>query len=178
MSVRQHAVAALGALALVLLNVPAFAQDVSGPTLTAEFIKRLPPFTEWTPAALPPAGPLTMCVVGDRAVRDALERTVRGTTVGGRPVLLAFGQPDKPPPQCHILYVSAVSSAQVIRLVAGLGEVPVLTISDLEGFNKLGGMIEVFYEGGRLRFSLQLDAVAKAGLRLSSRLISLARPRR
>jgi len=76
------------------------------------------------------------------------------------------------------LYVSAVSSAQAERLVTGLREVPVLTISDLEGFNRMGGIAEFFYEAGQLRFSIRRDAVTQSHLQLSSRLLALARPGR
>ena len=179
MSVRRHAVAALcAALAVVLPSVVTVAQDVSGPNLKAAYIYRFALFTEWPADALPQAGPLTMCVVGDSDVRDALERTVKGLTVDNRPIAVAFGHPDKPPPHCHTLYVSAVSSAQAARVVAGVREVPVLTMSDLEGFNRAGGIAEFFYEGGQLRFAIRPDAVTRANLQLSSRLLQLARPPR
>jgi hypothetical protein len=169
---------ALTALAAASFTIGASAQDVSGPNLKAAYIYRFALFTEWPADALPPGGPLTMCVVGDPDVRDALERTVRGVTVAGRAVVVAFGQPDTPPPVCHTLYVSAVPSAQAARLVATLREVPVLTISDLEGFNRMGGIAEFFYEAGQLRFSIRPDAVTQSHLQLSSRLIILARPSR
>ena len=175
MSLRRQAAAAL---AFLMLTTFAFAQDVSEPNLKAAYIYRFALFTEWPADALPQTGPLTMCVVGDTAVRDALERTVKGATVASRMVVVAFGQPDKPLPQCHTLYVSGVSRAQAARLVAGLREVPVLTISDLEGFNRMGGIAEFFYEAGQLRFSLRPDAVTQSHLQLSSRLVLLARPSR
>lgn len=179
MSVRRYAAAALCALlAPVLLPVVTSAQDVSGPNLKAAYIYRFVLFTQWPVDALPQAGPLTMCVVGDTAVRDALERTVKGISVENRPVVVAFGQPDKLPARCDTLYVSAVSAAQAARLVAGMREEPVLTISDLEGFNGMGGIAEFFYEAGQLRFSIRADAVTQSHLHLSSRLLSLARPPR
>ncbi len=169
---------ALVVLGLVLLAVVPSAQDVSGPNLKAAYIYRFALFTQWPNDALGPAGPLTMCVVGDTAVRDALERTVRSVTVEKRPVVVAYGVPDKPPLGCHTLYVSAVSSAQAARLLAGLRELPVLTISDLEGFNGMGGIAEFFYDAGQLRFSIRSDAVTQSHLHLDSRLLSLARPSR
>ena len=179
MSARRCVVAALcAALGSVCLGGVISAQDVSGPNLKAAYIYRFALFTQWPSEAFTPAGPLTMCVVGDTAVRDALERTVKGVTVESRPVVVAFGSPDKLPPRCHALYVSAVSPAQAARLVAGLREVPVLTISDLEGFNGMGGIAELFYEAGQLRFSIRSDAVTQSHLHLSSRLLSLARPPR
>jgi len=178
MRVKHYVVAAFcTVLAVGVIPGAAMAQDVSGPNLTAAFIYRFALFTEWPAGTLPQGGPITMCVVGDTAVRDALVRTVRGVTVHDRAVVVAFGQPDEPPPLCHTLYVSAVSAAQASRLVAGLREVPVLTISDLQGFNRMGGIAEYFWEAGSLRFSIELDAVTQARLQLSSRLLQLARPR-
>lgn len=176
MSVRQHAAAALcGAVALAWLTVAITAQDVAGPNLRANYIHRIAVFTEWPSEALPAQdGPLTMCVVGDTAMRDALERAVNGLTVNKRAVVVAYGQPDKPLPQCHILYISAVSSAQAARLISGLREVPVLTISDLERFHRSGGIVEFFYDAGRLRFSIDLDAASKTGLKFSSSLLQFA----
>jgi hypothetical protein len=169
-------VAALcGALVTVLLTAVTVAQDVATTNLKAAYIYQFALFTQWPADALPQAEPLTMCVVGDTNVREALERTVKDVTVGGRRVVVVFGQPDKPPAGCHALYVSAVSSAQVARLVAGLREMPVLTISDLEGFNKMGGIVEFIYQGGQLRFSIRSDAVTQSHLQLSSKLLSLAR---
>lgn len=179
MSVRQHALAALcAAFAGVMFSVVTFAQDVSGPNLKAAYIYRFALFTEWPADALPQGAPLTMCVVGDAAVREALERTVKGSTVAGRSVVVAFGQTEKPSAPCHTLYVSAVSSAQAARLVAGVRDVPVLTISDFEGFNRMGGIAEFFFEAGQLRFAIRPDAVTQSHLQLSSKLLSLARPSR
>ncbi len=176
---RQHVAAAVGvAIALASLTGATFAQDVSDANLKAAYIYRFSPFTEWPTSALSPNGPLTMCVVGDAAVGAALERTVKDLTVHNRPVVVAFGPPDRPPSPCHILYVSGVSPAQATRLIAGVRDVPVLTMSDLEGFNRLGGIAELFYESGQLRFAIRPDAVERSGLQLSSRLLLLSRPQR
>lgn len=179
MSARQHAVALLCAVASVVgLVTIAFAQDVSSASLKAAYIYRFALFTEWPADVLPPDAPLTMCVVGDTAVRDALERTVEGLTVDKRPVVVKFGQRGRPPDPCHLLYVSAVPSAQAARLLSDVRTLPVLTMSDLEGFNRMGGIAEFFYEPGQLRFSIRIDAVKESQLQLSSRLIELGRPAR
>lgn len=179
MLAERHAVTAWWvAIVLAFLPVGTVAQDVSDPNLRAAYIHRFATFTEWPATSLPPAGPLTMCVVGDRAVEEALQRTVRGLTVGNRPVQVVFGTPDKPPASCHTLFVSAVSPAQAARLVAAVRGTPVLTMSDLEGFNRMGGIAEFFYEAGQLRFAIRPDVAAQSDLQLSSRLLQLSRPPR
>ena len=51
-----------------------------------------------------------------------------------------------------------------------------LTISDIDGFNDAGGMAQLFFEHGQLRFSIRLDPVKRARLQVSSKLIVLAKP--
>ena len=179
MLVRPRVVAALcAALAAVTLTRPGWAQDVSGANLKAAYIYQFALFTEWPADALPQAGPLTMCVVGDTAVRDALERTAKKPAAAARPFVVAFGQSDKPSSPCHALYVSGVSSAQAARILAGVRQLPVLTMSDVEGFNRMGGIAEFFFEAGQLRFAIRPDAVTQSHLQLSSALLRLARPSR
>jgi hypothetical protein len=51
---------------------------------------------------------------------------------------------------------------------------PVLTVSDGKGFSRSGGVIELYIQNGRRRFTINLDALDRAGVRLSSRLLHLA----
>jgi hypothetical protein len=78
---------------------------------------------------------------------------------------------------CHLLYVSGRTSDEAGRLIAGLRDAPVLTISDLQGFTARGGVAEFFFDQGRLRFSVQLEAARRARLQISSRLLTLAKQR-
>ena len=52
---------------------------------------------------------------------------------------------------------------------------PVLTVGDGDDFARNGGMIGLFVEDGRMRFAINPDAAHRAGLRLSSQLLKLAK---
>ena len=58
---------------------------------------------------------------------------------------------------------------------AAIKTLPVLTVSDGKGFSQAGGIIELYVEGGRMRFAINVDAAERSGLRLSSRLLGLAK---
>lgn len=75
---------------------------------------------------------------------------------------------------CHILYLWNLDADQSRRLVEGLGGAPVLTVSDFNRFAALGGVVQFFNENGRLRFAINLAAMRRQGLRLSSKLLALA----
>jgi hypothetical protein len=149
------------------------AQDVTEPALKAAFIYNFAKFTEWPADAAPAQAPLVLCVIGDDAVGDALARAVKARAVAGHSMSVSFMAPGGPPPKCHLLYVSGMTGRQVTQLLSALRDVPVLTISDLDGFMELGGIARFFFEQGHLRFSVNLASAQRAHLQISSRLLVL-----
>ena len=57
----------------------------------------------------------------------------------------------------------------------GLRGSSTLTIGETEGFATLGGIINLTVEENKVRFEINLLAANRAGLKISSKLISLAR---
>jgi hypothetical protein len=160
---------------LLLLQAVASAQDVTEPALKAAFIYNFALFTEW-PGGIPrPAEPFVVCVVGDAAVGEALERALKGRARGGRSMTVSVMSPAGPQPACHVLYVSGVSPDRAAQLLVGLRDVPVLTIGDLDRFTELGGIAQFFFEHGQLRFSVKVASAERAHLQISSKLLALAK---
>jgi hypothetical protein len=137
----------------------------------AAFLFNFAKFAEWP--ELPSGSPIILCVVGNESIAVALAETVHGQNIGGHP--LDVLRPDSAAWRtCHLLFVA---DADVRRSSAGLSAIkalPVLTISDSKGFAQGGGMIELYVDAGRMRFAINVDATARSGLRLSSRLLGLA----
>jgi len=169
--------AAHAAITILLLTpMPAAAQGVTEAVLKAAFIYTFAKFTEWPADAMRAGEPLLFCVVGDAAIREALARAVKGRTLAGRIMEVPQSAPDGPSRGgCHILYLSGATASQAATLVAGLRDSPVLTISDLEGFTQLGGIAQFFFDRGQLRFNVDAESARRARLRISSRLLGLAR---
>jgi hypothetical protein len=76
---------------------------------------------------------------------------------------------------CHVLYVSGVAAGHSPQIVGPLRDLPVLTISDVQGFAEVGGIAQFFFEHGQLRFSVEIESARRAHLQISSRLLALAR---
>ena len=169
-----HRLAALIALA-ILAPLSGGAQDVTEPALKAAFIYNFAKFTEWPSDVMPGTEPLVLCVLGDPAIANALERVVRGRTLAGRGMGVSQASAAGPPRAgCHILYVSGMNLSQAAKLVGGVRDAPVLTISDVEGFTDLGGIAQLFFEHGQLRFNVHIESARRARLQISSRLLALA----
>jgi hypothetical protein len=157
-----------------MCGITSTAQEVTAPALKAAFVFQLPKFTEWPAAAIAPGNPFSLCVLGDAVVAEAFERIVKGRDYGGRRIVVSRLAPAATALGCHALYIAEGS----IRVDAVLGEVrdrPVLTISDMEGFTKLGGITQLYFDRGQLRLFIDVTAANRAGLKMSSRLLKLSR---
>jgi len=166
-----------GALVLTigLALYPHTTAAARGPTparLTAAFVYSFARFTEW-PTALN-GTPLIICVLGDVRVASALADLAGGRVVGGRYVTVVGLESLPVPRTCQVLYVSGDDAAhlpQPLDVDVGPG---VLTIGQGEQFVRAGGIAGLFLENDKMRFIVNADALERSGLRLSSKLLSLA----
>jgi len=173
---RRPRSSALLALALVLLQSLTSAQDVSPLRLKAAFIWNFAKFTEWPADALRAGEPFMMCVVGNAVVADALRTAINGRELANRPVSVLHVTPEEQPPGvCHVLFVSGVTAKQSVQILNAVRDAPVLSISDIEGAGQFGAMVEFLYEGGRLAFKVQPNAVKRSRLQISSLVLKLSK---
>jgi hypothetical protein len=151
------------------------ATEVTVPALKAAFLYNFVKLTEWPTDAAPPGAALRLCIVGDDAVADALEETVRRHTVDDRAVVVPRIAADAAARRCHLLYMGGLEARRSKQLVDAVKDAPVLTVSDGDTFAQQGGVASFFFEGSKLRFAVNVEAAQRAGLHLSSRLLSLAK---
>jgi hypothetical protein len=149
------------------------AQDVTEPSLKAAFIYNFAKFTEWPAEGLPLAAAFNACVLGDPAIGDALERSVKGRQLSGHAITVTRLPIDGALRSCHLLYLSGVTSAQIASIAATLRGLPILTIGDADDFSHLG-IAHIFVENGKMRFNLNLELAKRSRLQLSSKLLALA----
>src|SRR2546425_12926839 len=81
------------------------AQGVSGTALKAAFLYNFAKFAEWPADILAPGQKLSLCVVGDNAVADALEQTIKGHTIEYHELTVQGGNADRPIRSRDLLYV-------------------------------------------------------------------------
>jgi hypothetical protein len=160
--------------AAVSTGAQAAAQPVSAAQLKAAYLFNFVQFVEW-PAQVPLSGaPFVLCVVNDEAVASALEQTIKGRTAGGHSLGVRRLGTGAPLPVCHVLYFAAVHEKQLANVIGTLSGRLVLTVSDVPGFAKVGGMVELYREDARMRIAVNVDALQRSGVRLSSRVLQIA----
>jgi hypothetical protein len=167
------------ALAATLLEAPQIAahgdtqvgRDIS--SVKAGFLFNFAKFAEWP--ALPSGAPIVLCVVGDEPIAAALAETVREQKISDHALDVWRPQDSAAWRVCHLLFIA---DAELRRSADGLGAIrtlQVLSVSDGKDFAQTGGIIEFYLEGGKMRFAINVDAVDRSGLHLSSRLLGLAK---
>ncbi|CAN5828856.1 hypothetical protein BH24ACI4_BH24ACI4_22650 [soil metagenome] len=161
--------------ALIAVPAPARAQIDSGThtDIKAAFLLTFAKFTEWQ--SLAPATPLVMCVAGDQRVANALAEAVRGQRVRDRSLQVQEVGIDGFLDACNLLFISTSHIRSASPVLDSLKRLPILTVSDSQGFAQSSGIIELYVEAGRMRFAVNPGAGSRAGLGLSSRLLNLAR---
>ncbi len=168
----------------LVIDQPACAQTLDAAKATrvkAAYIYNFAKFATW-PADVfkTDDAPIIIGVVGPDPIAATLEKVVRGKTAHNRRIevrRIAGVYPEAADElrECHLLFVCACESERIGQLWRLLGNRPVLVVSDIEGFAKRGGMIGLALEGGRIVFEIHRAAVEQTGIRLSAKLLKLAK---
>jgi hypothetical protein len=166
-----RALLVVSGIACALTTVEA-SQSANAAELKAAFVFNFAKFAEWPDLA---EGPLLLCVLGDDLVRDALTKNVRGQRVNGRNLTVSKISAAAPARSCQILFVGAAEIASSGPLLETIRTAPVLTVSDSPRFAETRGIVELYTEGDRMKFAINLDWAQRSKLRLSSTLLKMAR---
>lgn len=143
--------------------------------MKAAFLYNFAKFVEW------PAGtfateraPIVIGVLGDDPLGAALEQAVQGKTVNGR-ALVVKRLKTLPLPVCHILFITASERKRASQFIEGLLGQPVLTVGETEQFAQSGGLVNFFIEDNKVRFEINVDNAERSRIKISAKLLSLAR---
>jgi len=169
----RHALMVAAIAASVCELSAAQAQTAAAAEVKAALLINFVKFTEW-PAQAANTGPRVLCVVGDDRVAAALTYAVRGQSGEGRSLTAARIRPDADARGCHLLFVSDGALRTSRGVLDSVRTLPILTVSDASRFAQSAGMIELYVENNRMKFAVNVQAVERSNLRISSRLLSWA----
>jgi hypothetical protein len=141
----------------------------------AAFLFNFTKFVEWPATAFAdPRAPIVLGVLGEDPFGRSLNLIVDGQFVRGRGITIRnyhFGDDLR---GCQVLYVSASEQARTAQILGGLQRASMLTVSDMPNFAGEGGVVQFYMEEDRVRFVVNVDAAARANLRVSAKLLAVA----
>jgi YfiR/HmsC-like len=163
------------ALATLLLAAPPPGpQGVSEYKVKAAFLFNFAKFVEW-PERHRATQSVTIGVVGADPFGDSLDQVVLNKMVGSKSIeIRRFASLEEMEP-CHILFISRSESSRLGEILKALEGTATLTVGEDEEFLRKGGVIRFFTQENKIRFEINVDAAEYEGLRLSSRLLQVAR---
>lgn len=163
-----------GFLTLVLILSPV-RSSFNEYQVKAAFLYNLARMVEW-PNYKENQDSLNICFVGGNPFGDALD-SIRRKTVRNRPINFSEDVTLSQAERCHILFIAelAMQSSLFDNFLSVAEQESILTISDVKGFAEQGGVVSLVRYGERIQIEVNLRAARKADVKISSRLLALAK---
>lgn len=141
----------------------------------AAFLYKFAGYVEWPAGALPAAdAPIVIAVAQEAALADELERIVPGRRIDNHPIVVRRLREGDSLAGIQILFIGAGDRGRTASLVRAAQPHPLLVVTEIDNGLALGSGINFVLHEGRVRFEASPEAVERSGLKLSSRLLSVA----
>lgn len=149
--------------------------------VTALYLYNILLFVDWPENAIDESEIICVAVIGDDHMFEFL-KPLAGKTMRGRKVVVArFEEIKDLKRPCHALFIGRSKRISVPQILEQIKDEHALTVSDMEEFTQMGGMV-LFRNigdpsdktGYPKRFEINLPAVKRAGLNMRSRLLRLS----
>ena len=159
----------LAALWLALaLSTAALAEEATEYSLKAVLYYRLSQFVYW-PADKPAPKPMSLCVVGKNPFGNAfaqLDQSSGNAEIQLTPADIAA---------CQMVFIPRSEAANLAGWLERAAARQLVTVSDIPGFARSGGMIELPLEGERVGIVINRRSAQKRGFEFNAQLLRLAR---
>ena len=138
-------------------------------------------FVDWPEDASSDRNTITLIIHGDLRLYEAM-KSLEGKTIKGKK-LVVYSQTEVKDirDSCRVLFIGSSEKASLQELLQKVHGKSILTVSDMEGFLHLGGMVRFVEEKhfpseveNQKRFKINLSAVERSGLKIRSRLLRIS----
>ncbi|MCP4714353.1 MAG: YfiR family protein [Deltaproteobacteria bacterium] len=169
---------AFAGLMLIGTNAPSEANDLLLKKFQVKsgFLYHFALFIDWPDSAFSsPSAPLAVGIASDTNFDGAFD-SLTSKTVKEHPVIVhtePWKQTAAHP--CHILLITSTDKKHIRAILDAVQGKSILTVGELDGFARMGGIINFYEVNNKLKFEINIDAARKAGLKISSHLLKLAR---
>jgi len=161
------------------LGLEAQAQDSAASSeylIKAGFIYNFANLVQWPSNSFAqPTSPIVIGILGEDPFGTILDRVLEGKKVNGRAFLVKRLKSVLDLKECHIVFVSSSEITHLLEAIHSVKGMPILTIGEIPGFAKRGGIINLILEDNKVHFEVNVEAAKEADLNISSRLLALAR---
>jgi hypothetical protein len=144
--------------------------------IKAAFICKFASYVEWPAQAFArPDSPIVIGVVAPDAVVDELARTAAGLSADGRPLVVRNLRRGEGLTSANLVYIASSEESRLAETLAALKGRPVLVVTESSQALGLGSMINFVVVDDKVRFDIAPHAADASHLRISTRLLGVAR---
>jgi hypothetical protein len=161
---------------IVAIGLKCSAQQPTEYQIEAAYLYNFARFVAWPSQAFPSTNaPMVIGVLGDNVFGNSLQHIINNRKINGHALQFVQFDTVTAATNCEILFISASEKNHLSKILVQLQGTSILTVSEADNFIGDGGMIYLFIdEENKVRFQINNDAARKAGLTISSKLLSLA----
>lgn len=142
----------------------------------AAFLYNFAKFVEWPADAFQnEKAPIALCVFLHDPFGNALDDVIRGKTINKRELAARRVSDPRELRACQLVFVSDKESKHLPEMLNALKGASALVVGETDQFAEGGGGIQFYMEDNKVRFSANVDALQRARLTVSSKLLALAR---
>jgi hypothetical protein len=168
--VKKIKVISVASLLLVAWLGMAKAEAVSEYDLKAAYLLNFTDYVEW-----PEPGHLSICVYGENPFKAETIATLLEAKAGQIDADFKYPNQVDKLAECNVLYLALSEHDNLGKITALLRGAPVLTVTDVQDGLRPGIMINLIVESNRLTFEVNLKAILAAKLKISSKMLKLAK---
>jgi YfiR/HmsC-like len=144
--------------------------------LKAAFLFNFVQFVEWPSNTFANAEqPFRIGILGEDPFGKSLDETVQGESVQKRKLIIVRSRQLDDLQGCQVVFISKSEKGQMTEILAKLGALKMLTVSEVPGFANRGGVINFFVENNKVRFEINPTTAQSEGLKISSQLLSVGK---
>ncbi|GAC1631551.1 MAG: hypothetical protein NVS9B14_03540 [Candidatus Acidiferrum sp.] len=165
-------------LTFVCVPSPQAAQQDVGSEYTwkANFLARSASFFEWqSDSPLQIANSFRWCVYGNFSFGTTLAEMTRDIAVEGKRSEVKWIHKETELASCQIIFVSRSEEKHYAKILDAARPGRGLTVGETPSFLDAGGMVTLLTDGKTPQFEVNLEPASASRLKLSSRMLSLAR---
>ena len=141
----------------------------------AAYIYYFAKFVNWPNDSFPsPNAPIRIGVLGDDQFGSLLETVVKDKTIQEHPISIRLLKWPVDFRSCHMIYISASELKRAKQITEDLRGHAVLTVTEADAGSQAKAIMNLFVEGGKVQFEIDVAGAERAHLQISSKLLRLA----
>ena len=175
-ALRTSLMALLFGVTLTMTSKAESAAETLEYRVKAAFVCKFASYVEWPSQSFPhPEDPVVIGVIASDAVFEELSRTAGALSVEGRRLVVRKVTRSEPVVGAHLVYITRSGDDQLAETLAMLKGQPVLAVTESSRGPALGSMINFVVVDDKVRFDVSPQTAEASQLRISARLLGVAR---